>query len=137
MIAIIQSLNLHWPFYVKTYIEAYSNMGNLSTQIMSFDCLLNDYEINVKIIYAKTLVSTLLPFVIFMVCLLALMIVQLKSKKSQKTRIVVIIIIVSIFLQPGIIKVLFENLNCREIDKESLLEKYLDIGCNADGQKQW
>ena len=137
MISIIRSLELKWPFYVGNYLNIYANFGGVSTQILSFDCLLQDNNIETESIYIQTILAVSLPFAIFLISILALLILYLKNKKTQKTRFIVVVIVVSIFLQPSIIKTLFENLTCKEIEDSSFLQIDMIIDCNSESKKLW
>ena len=46
MLTIVQSFDLKWPFYVKNYLNFFASVGGgISPQVISVDCLLNDYNI--------------------------------------------------------------------------------------------
>ena len=60
MIAIIHSLELKWPFYVSTYLRVSGNIGTVSTQLFSLDCLISDYDLNIEVIYLKALSNILI-----------------------------------------------------------------------------
>lgn len=136
-ISIIQSLELKWPFYVKSYMNVYNNAGSVSTQVISLDCMVNDYDLNIEMIYASTVFSIILPFFCFFISFFALTTVYFLTKKSQKIRFIVIVIVGSIFLQPTIIKILFENLICKKINGISYLSSNLKIECDSDSHINW
>ena len=136
-ISIIQSLELKWPFYVKSYMNVYSNAGSVSTQVISLDCMVNDYNIDVETIYAETVFSITLPFLCFFISFFALATVYLIKKKSQKIRFIVIVIVGSIFLQPMILKILFKNLVCKQINEISYLAGNLKIKCDSSEHINW
>ena len=142
MISIIQSLELKWPFYVSNYLNIYSNLGGVSTQIISFDCLLQDSNIEIESIYIQTILAIILPFAIFLISIIALGVkyfrnIKIKKQQSQKTRFVVVVIVVSIFLQPSIIKTLFDNITCKQIDDSKYLKANFLINCESSSQKTW
>ena len=140
MISIIESLELKWPFYVRNYLTIYSNIGGVSTQLISFECLLQDYDINSESIYVQTLLILMLPFVVFLVALVILagiVLIKKGDKKRQQIRFIAILIIVCIFLQPSIIKSLFDNLTCQNIDGKNYLKANMMIDCNDDSQLKW
>jgi hypothetical protein len=136
-IAIIQSLELKWPFYVESYLNTYSTAGSVSTQTISLDCMINDYQIDIQAIYLETLFSSFLPFFCFFCSGIALASVYFVKKKSQKIRFIVIVIVGSIFLQPMIIKILFKNLVCKKINNKSYLVQNLKIDCDSDSHLNW
>ena len=137
MVSIIENMELKWPFYVRNYLNVYSNIGGVSTQILSFDCLLQDYNIMTESIYISTALTLIMPFAIFLVSMIVLGVIFMRKKKSQKIRFIVIVIVVSIFLQPSIIKTLFDNITCETIDDSSYLKANLLINCDTTSQKQW
>lgn len=140
MISIIRSLELKWPFYVGNYLDIYANFGGVSTQILSFDCLLQDNNIETESIYIQTILAVSLPFAIFLISIIALILLCLKNKKTQKTqktRFIVVVIVVSIFLQPSIIKTLFDNITCKQIDDSQYLKENFLINCETSSQKTW
>ena len=137
MISIIQSLELKWPFYVRNYLNVYSNMGGISTQVLSFDCLLHYHGIETKAIYIQTLFTLILPNVIFFFSFVFLSFIYLKQKKTQRIRFIVILVVVSIFLQPTIITILFDSLSCEKIESFHFLKANRLIDCNSDAHKQW
>lgn len=137
MISIIQSLELKWPFYVKNYMNVYSNIGGVSTQLISFDCLLQDYQIDTEAIYIQTILTIFLPILIMAISLMFLGIFLLKTHRSQKIRLIVIFIVISIFLQPSTLKLLFDNLTCKEIESVLYLKSNMAIECNSDSHQKW
>ena len=140
MVSIIQGMELKWPFYVRNYLNVYSNVGGVSTQILSFDCLLQDYNITTESIYIQTVLTLILPFAIFFISMISLFLIFLRTKKTktqQNIRFIVIVIVVSIFLQPSIIKVLFDNLTCEKIEDSNYLKINLLINCDSSYQNEW
>ena len=137
MVSIIQSLELNWPFYVRNYLNLYSNIGGVSTQIISFDCLLQNYKIKIEPVYIQTLLTLFLPFGIFFITLAILLLLFIVKRRSQLIRFIVTIVVVSIFLQPPIIKALFDNLICKQIENNQVLQIDMTIDCNSDGHYKW
>ena len=140
MISIIESLDLKWPFYVRNYLDIYSNIGGVSTQLISFECLLQDYDINTESIYVQTLITLILPFAVVIVALAILagiVLIKKGDKKRQQIRFVAILIIVCIFVQPSIIKSLFDNVTCENLDGENYLKANLMIDCSDNNQIKW
>lgn len=138
MIAIVQNMELKWPFYVKDYLNVYSNVGgSVSSNILSFDCFLQDFDIDTEPIYIQTALTTSIPFIMIFLSLIVLVFIYLKSKKSQNIRIIVIIVVVSIFMQPSIIKSLFDNMVCKKIYSNNYLASDFRIQCDETNQKKW
>lgn len=138
MIAIVSNFNFNWPFYVSDYLNFFANVGGgISSQVISFDCILFQYNIKYEALYVQTLFVSVLPFVICFFSGLVLIINYLKSKNSQMIRFIIIVIIVSIFLQPTIIKSLFDNLSCKTLDNGSFLIHDMMIDCDSDSYSNW
>ena len=137
MISIIQSFNLQWPSYVESYLEIFTKMGGVSTQVISPDCLLQDYNIDVENIYIQTALILLLPFGIFLIAYIILTLSYLMRKKNRGFRFIVIIIVVSIFVQPAVIKSLFNNLKCKKIENHQYLYANMMIDCNSESHLRW
>lgn len=138
MITIIQGFELKWPFYVRNYLNAFSTVGGgISTQVISIDCLLHDYNLDIVALYGQTLILSVLPFVIYIAAAVVLLMISIFKKKNQGIRFVVVVIVVSVFLQPSIIKILFDNLSCKSIDKHSYLTQDMSIECDSDSHRTW
>lgn len=138
LISIIQSMEMKWPYYAKEYFGAYSNFGSVSTQTISFECLLHHYAIDIQPIYFETFFSIILPYLTFIFGFFIVRIfLFLKRKRRDSHRFVVIVIVSSIFLQPTIIKMLYKNLICKRINSQSMLTANLMIDCDASDHKKW
>ena len=132
MISIIQSFDLKWPFEVKDLFNVYSNAGGVSPSVVSVDCLVQDANLQTEPIYIQTFVFYLVPVLVFVIAFLILSVVYYMNHKSQKIRFVVVIIVTCIFLQPTLVKLLFDNLICKNIDGQSFLQKMLALNCNGE-----
>ena len=138
MISIMQGFQLKWPFYVRNYLNFFSSVGGgISAQAISVDCLMEDYQLDVVALYAQTLVISILPFFVYLVTLSILAFFYYKTKKSQNIRLVVVVIVVSIFMQPTILKMLFQNLQCKNIENDSYLIQDMQISCNESSHLSW
>lgn len=138
MITIVQSFELKWPFYVRNYLNAFSTVGGgISTQVISIDCLLNDYDLSIVPLYGQTFILSVLPFVIYISAAVVLFVITIFKRKNQGIRFVVVVIVVSVFLQPSIIKILFDNLSCKTIDQNSYLTQDMSIECDSDSHMTW
>lgn len=139
-IGLIHNLGLKWPYYVRNFLGFYSNAGSISRKTISIDCILNDYNINVKSIYVQTSFSIMLPFLSYLIALLILVVQYLFGNRKIKrliTQFIVIIIVSSIFLQPNNIESLFENLVCKNLDQKDYLLSDMSIDCNEKNHKKW
>lgn len=138
-ISIVLNLGMKFPFYAKEYFKVYSIFGNVSSQTISFDCFLQDYQINIQAIYFETFFSIGLPYVITFSSgfILIAIFYFWKKKKFEIHKFVAIIIVSSIFLQPTIITMLYKNMVCKKLNSNSLLTTNLEIDCDSYSHKQW
>lgn len=139
MIAIVQSMDLRWPFYLRGYLGIYSNIGGASGQALSFDCLLYNANIDVESLYAQTIVVNLFPLILIFIAVLVLIVIFFinKKKRNQFVRFLSIVIIISVFFQSSIIQKLFQNLSCKQIDNKKYLAISMNLECNNDSNKEW
>ena len=138
MITILQNFELKWPFYVRNYLNFFASFGGgLSAQVISTDCLLEDYNIDIVSLYAQTWLISFMPFMIYFVAGVILTLIYLIKRKSQIIRFIVVVIVVSIFLQPSILKILFDNLSCQTLENTSYLTQDMMISCDSDSHTTW
>ena len=137
MISIIYSFDLKWPDYVMDYFNIFSFIGGVSTQVISLDCLLQDYQIEIQSIYIQTILNIMMPFNIVFIAGFILTILLIKKREFRGIRMIIVTIVVSIFLQPPIIKSLFDNLKCITIEKQNLLYVNMLIDCDSNEHKKW
>ena len=138
MLTIIQNFELKWPFYVRNYLNFFGSIGGgLTTQVVSMDCLLYDYDIDTVSLYAQTGFLAVLPFIIYVFAGGYLFVNFLATKKSQMIRFVIVVIVVSIFLQPTIIKMLFDNLSCKVLENTKYLSQDMSVLCSSDSHFKW
>jgi len=138
MIAIIQSLELKWPFYVTTYLQISGNVGSVSTQLFSLDCLINDFGLDIDVIYLKALVNVLiyLGFLIASAAIFMLRSVLLK-KTGEFNRFIILVIVLSIMLQPNSIQDTSDIFNCQEIEGTYYLIAEMTLQCYITDHQKW
>ena len=136
MLSILQSFDLKWPLFIEKYFNFSTEVSGISL-IITNDCLLEDFNINRTPLFVETFFVINLPILIFFVASLFLLVLYIISKRSQMVRFVVIVIIVSIFLQPSIIKIIFDNLACKTIEEKSYLTANMTISCETNSYNYW
>lgn len=136
-ISIIDNFNLKWPLNAKNYLNIFDFAGNLSSNTFSFECVLIDYNIQMRIPYFKTLFFSLLPIFMNVISSFILFLLYMRSGKSQRNRFVVILIVSSIFFQPTMIKILFENMTYINLEGENLLKSYLKQNFDDNSHQFW
>lgn len=137
ILAIIIAINFKWPFYVYTYFEIAGFLGSISSQTLSFDCILKDFQIQESPVHIKFMIFVILPFFIWILLILFDVIQNLKNRKKSinKEKIFTYFIIVSNYLQPFILQTIFDNLKCKELDGKSYLYKEMLIDCESENHQ--
>ena len=136
MIAITHSMDLKWPFYVDNYLNISTQFGSPG-DVISLDCVLKDENVSMPSIHVKALIAVVFPFAIMTFIVIALMLLNIIKKKSQKNRVFISFIVMSIFLQPTILQILFDNLNYTTINNVQYLTKNLMIRYDDGEHQRW
>ena len=136
MTAIIHSLEFKWSFYVDNYLNISSPVGSPG-DVISLDCVMNDENIQVNSLHAKALIAVIFPFVIMAMIIIILTFLKIIKKQSYKNRIFIAYIVMSIFLQPTILQMLFDNLNYTTINGVSYLTKSLTLRFDDQEHIKW
>lgn len=137
MIAIIHSLDLKWPYQVDGYLNVSSQFGT-SGEVISLECVLEDQRIRISPLHVKALLVILFPFVLMGFFTLVLSVSKiLKKKKSKLNQIFIAFIVMSIFIQPTILQILFDNLNYTKLNGVSYLTKNLKIRADDEEHTRW
>lgn len=137
IIAVIHSIDLRWPFYADDFLKANSQIATMTNEVLSFDCVLYDYEIKEDPIHAKALIGFMLPIILFFIISFIFLLSFIKSGLEQKNRIIMSIVVLCIFLQPSILKQLFDNLNCKKIGDVLYLSRQMNLKCDDENHKKW
>lgn len=137
ILAIIITINFKLPFYVYSYFEIAGFLGSLSSQTLSFDCILNDFLIQGSSVHIKFFIFAILPFFIWFLLILFGLIRDLKNRKKSmnKEKMITYFIIISNYLQPFILQTIFDNLNCKELDGQFYLYKDMTINCESENHQ--
>lgn len=138
MIAIINSFSLKWPFYVSSYLNVSGNLGTISTQLFSLECLIYDFDLKINAIYLKALFT----FVIYLSFLLSTLIVLLiealiLKQKQQKNTFIITIVVLSVLIQPNNLKEFFDIFNCVIINNKEYLSESISMECYSQEHKDW
>ena len=137
MISIVYSMDLKWPFYLRSYLGGYSNIGGASGQALSFDCLLHDYDVDMNRLYASTLIVIIFPLVLILIASSVLLVFYFITLKNQTRKLFSVIIIFSVFFQSSINQKLFQNLTCKKLDEKKYLSAALTVDCDSSDHKNW
>lgn len=136
MTAIIHSLDLKWPFYVNDYLEISSKFGS-AADVLSVDCILDDYQLTESKLHVKTIMILVFPFIIMSFILFGALILKILTKKPQINRVYISFVIISIFLQPAILQILFDNISYATFNNNPYLTKELNYRFDDENHTKW
>ena len=138
MISIIQGLELKWPYYVSNYLKIIGSLGYISGNFFSVDCLINDYDINLKAIYLQAFLIFFIYVVFFSIAAGFFMIRRIFFKKKQEfNTFIILMIVLSIMIQPISLKQTSDLFNCQDIENTRYLVQQISIPCYTDEHNQW
>lgn len=138
IIAIVNSFEFKWPYETRIFFNYLSILGNgLANQSISFDCLVDEYDIKYQGFYVKTFFISLMPLLIILIFGFVLIVFYLVNKRSQKIRFIITIIVTGVFTQSSIIKALFEHLPCKTIENQEYLAQNMKVLCNSEAHLNW
>ena len=138
MVSIIHSLELKWPYYVANYLKITGNVGTISSELLSLDCLIYDYEINMSPIYLIALMNILIYAIFLLIASSYFMMRQiLLNKKRQINKLIILAVVLSIMIQPNSIRETSNFFNCQEIENKSYLIRQISIVCYTSDHKEW
>jgi hypothetical protein len=135
LVSISASFNLDWPRLVLNVLQGQENIGVVTDQILSIDCLLSGYTNDNHteyVYYTKLIIAVFLPIVIIIACTIIWGIVSCYkySTKYLKQELVASIIILLFLVHSSIVQSMFSTFNCMELDPgEYWLLDNLDIRC--------
>ena len=114
MMIVSQDIQLDWPPEIREFFEAQLNVGNPSTEIFSFDCLLSNYGMD--IVYLKLILVFCLPFLLIFILILFFSLLLFWRKVNYFNDFISGSIITCFIMQPIIINSCFSLISCTEID---------------------
>ena len=129
-IAIIHNLELNWPSYVDNYLQIASNIGSVSTQFLSLECLISDFKMNINAIYLKA-VASIFIYLVFLVSSASIFLIRKLLMKGIKefNKFIILAIVLSIIMQPNSIKQTSDIFNCLKVGSHSYLIQEMSVEC--------
>lgn len=124
IIALINILEFNWPDYFLEYFKVNKKMV-IADEVVSIECVLQDYNIQEKKLHVNTYIILLFPFSILFTIAIFLIILRVITKKPQINRFFISFIVTSTFLQPTVLQTLFDNLKYINLDNVNYLTKDL------------
>lgn len=139
MIAIVHNLELKWPYYVSTFLSLTGNIASVSTQLISLECLITDYGLEINALYLKFIATISIYFGFLIIAFSILMLKKyLTSKKTNiKNQFIIIAIVVSIMIQPNSLKEISDIYNCQKIEDKSYLNSEMSVECYTQDHYTW
>ena len=130
-------MNIEWPYNVQKYLSFFSYFTDFTGQILSYDCIFYEMGVFYKSIYMKTIISVILPIMIYIYTFFHYTIKKLITGKAKIRKVYISVIVLHIFCQPMIVKQLLENFNCVQINNDNFLVAQMDIRCNDEQFEKW
>ena len=124
LVSISASFNLDWPNLVYNVLQGQKNIGLVTDQIVSIDCLLYGYTDDnhaEDLYYTKLVTYALLPCMIIIACSIIWGIISCYKYSTRYLRqeLVASIIILLFLAHSSIVQSMFSTFNCMELDQES------------------
>lgn len=138
MISIIRSLELKWPYYVENYLNIAGNIGTVSPQLFSLECIISDYNLSIDSIYFKPML-TFLIYVAFLFFSIIIFVMRSKvfKHKFQGRNIIITTIVLTVFMQPSNIKELSNIFTCQNISGTNYLTEKMSLECYTKDHLNW
>lgn len=132
-LAVVVSIDLGWPAFVRSFLNAQHLMGNVAEQLFSVSCILQEMDI-FSVYYGEVVIIIVLPaalIVLFMISFLllsAFTAIHFIRDKAVTSAVVILFI-----LHPSLTKLLFSSFSCKEIlPEEFWLSADLSLRCWTD-----
>ena len=137
LILLSASFDFDWPDNVNEFYDTTRPASQVSSQILSFDCFIDqrsessDSSESSDLYFKKMIMYAFLPLGIMLASLTfwsAFYLCKTSSDKSKiKGRIIATIIILLFLIHPSIVQFMFNSFNCTEIDNELRMTQDLNI----------
>ena len=137
LIILTASFDFDWPQNVLDIFETAEPAAEVSTQIFSVDWFLDsrsdDNDLNpIRLFYQKMIIYALLPILVF-IGNIGFWYIYYSFKKNQvgkrAGRIAATVIILLFLIHPTIVRYMFSNFNCLDIDDDRRIYDDLEVIC--------
>jgi len=130
MMIIAASLNMRWPSYASTFLNAQIMVSNAAEQVFSVDCLLQKVYPD-QLLFMKVTMTSILPVALMLLGVLAwLLIAMCKSIALFKEKLVATFVMILFLIHTTITKTEFSVFPCKELKSGELwLERDLNQRC--------
>jgi len=115
MLAVVVSIDLSWPTFVRSFLDAQHLLGNVAEQLFSTACILQETNIS-SIYFGKVVIIIVLPAVLIALFMLSfLLLTAFRAMHLVRDKVVTCAVVILFILHPSITKVLFSSFSCKEI----------------------
>jgi hypothetical protein len=124
------SFNLSWPSFVTEFLSAQSKSGDVTEQVLSIDCFIQ--EQGEKPEFIKLIVMAVIPFNVIIVSCLVWGVVALyrRSLANVRNELATTLLVLAFMTHPNIVKSMFSAFSCFEVDPGELwLRTDLETRC--------
>lgn len=131
-------MDLKWPFSLAYFMDFTGGFGNFSSQFLSLECFIFDYNLNINIIYLRVFVNSSI-YVIFLIFSVLICIIRrfCYNQKKEQENFIIIFVVLSILLQPNSINDSSDIFNCQKIQTDFYLSKSVSTMCYTSNHKKW
>ena len=134
LVFIVTQFDLEWPSYVVEFFNFQRSTASVTDQLFSLDCflLLENSKESKNVYYTKLLIITAIPIGVFGLSYLYWIFYSFikETYRWLKREVFTTIIVLFFLVYPTIVKSMFSNFSCIEIDKmKSYLNDNTSIEC--------
>ena len=150
LMLIISSLKLSWPSDIDSMLSSTSSISNISTQLISFDCFIDQRNTDgtgsnaIPLLYSRLIIAVTLPVIIIIVVFLIWHIKYLinirdldyknlsqrfnirEFREDRDSKVTTTCIVILFLIHPTIIRVMFDMFNWDTIEGETRLVKEIN-----------
>lgn len=130
MMIIAASLNMRWPSYTSSFLNAQIMVGNAAEQVFSVDCLLQKVY-SEQLLFVKVTITSILPVALMALGVLTWLLIAIcKPISLFKEKLVSTFVMILFILHTTITKTEFSVFPCKELKPDQLwLERDLNQRC--------
>ena len=134
LVTVTSTFDLAWPSYILEIFKVQASAGNVSEQVFSLDCFLDNgrSDNQQQVVFLKLVVVSAVPLgIVFLSACFWTLIALLKRKSHYlKCELVNSIVVLFFIAHPSIVRLAFDMFNCKEVQLgEFWLTSYLNIRC--------
>eukprot|EP00347_Sterkiella_histriomuscorum_P001801 403370625 len=150
LIMMTSTFDFNWSQLILDYFNSTKQVATVSTQIFSFDCLIDkrefqqrnssdivyqysplDISSNIRITFVKIILISVLPLMLMTFSIIGWWFYKIIFRKAINlfSRVISTLVIVLFLSHPSIVQYMFLNFKCKDIDGEERLLNDLEVVC--------